>query len=100
MRVYVLVRKDLDYSSVAVQGGHALAELCQNHDLKEWIDDHKTLIYLGVRNEIELLDYFKMVPIKEKTLFREPDMRNECTALAILIKSRDDQKLLKKLQLL
>jgi hypothetical protein len=98
MRVYVLVRKDLNYSSAAVQGGHALAELCSNHPVQHWVKDHKTLIYLGVDNEVELLEYFKEAPFEAKTLFKEPDLNNEATAFAVLVPEKT--RYFKKLNLL
>ena len=100
MKVYVLVRQDLDYSSKAVQGGHALAQLCHHHDIAEWEDSHKTLVFLSVRGESELLRYYDSIPMEEKCLFRETDFKNEYTAMAVLAKNKDDQKLFKKLRLL
>ena len=100
MKVYVLVRQDLDYSSKAVQGGHALAELCYKHDLREWERSHKTLVYLRVKSEKELLHYFESIPIKEKSLFHESDYKSEFTAMAVLAKNEEDRRLFKKLQLL
>jgi hypothetical protein len=98
MRVYVVVRKDLRLSSPAVQGGHALIELGHFYPIKDWILNHKTLIYLGVNNQNELLEYFNEAPFEEKVLFKEPDLDNEPTAFAVLVS--DKSNFFKRLNLL
>lgn len=86
MKLYVLVRRDLNPSQQAVQGGHAVAEFLLNRDTT-W--NNGTLIYLGVKDLRELLkwmerfDYFE-IPY---TAFYEPDIGNEPTALATTVKS-------------
>ena len=83
-KLYVITRKDLPKSQQAVQAGHALAEFLLTEDRGEW--DNGTLVYLGVRNEIELnctmhdLNYCGV----RHALFREPDIGNQLTAIACL----------------
>jgi hypothetical protein len=85
MRVYVLVRRDLQKSSPAVQCGHALVELCSSFPVQDWALNHRTLIYLGVDDQDKLLDYFNEAPFTQKVLFKEPDLNNEPTAFAVLV---------------
>jgi len=93
-RLYVLVRKDLSESYQAVQAGHAVAEwlLCD----QTW--ENETLVYLGVDNEQDLVDWKEKLNYKniKYAEFREPDIGNELTAIAALA----DGKIFKKLKLI
>jgi len=51
-KLYVLVRKDLSVSQRAVQAGHAVAEWLLHGPETKW--NNGTLIYLGVKHEMEL----------------------------------------------
>ena len=97
-KLYILIRKDLSASQQAVQGGHALAEFLLEHPTqgKEW--GNHTLIYLGIDSEKELLDWAEVLGWKEMpySIFREPDIGNQATALACY----GDSKLFTKLKLL
>ena len=80
-RMYVLLRKDLDETYRCVQAGHALAQYSLDYpDLfKKW--NNTDLIYLGVRNLKELREW--TLKIKSPfSLFREPDLDGQETALA------------------
>ena len=84
-KMYVLVRKDLPKTYASVQAGHALAEyLLGRTFLSGW--DNGTLIYLGVKNEAELLKWGEKLDFmgKEWSGFREPDIGNEMTAIATI----------------
>lgn len=87
LKMYVLVRKDLDDMYAGVQGGHALAEYskvgdCDLYD--EW--NNGTLIYLGVPNEIALMNWKDKLNRKKKKVvaFYEPDLDDELTAIACI----------------
>lgn len=83
-KLYVVVRKDLSKSQQAVQGGHALAEyILQNKDTG-W--DNGTLVYLGIRNEREIIRLTSKLSYDriDHILFREPDRDDEITAFACL----------------
>ena len=56
MKLYVLVRGDLSKSQQAVQAGHAIAEWCRQGYYSNW---DGVLIYLKVRDEKELKNYYK-----------------------------------------
>ncbi len=94
MKLYVLVRKDLGSSYSAVQAGHAVAEFLLQYP-NTW--KNETLIYLGVTEQqlnrwICELKYSKI----EHVIFREPDIGNQITAVAVL----NEGKIFKKLKLL
>lgn len=80
MRLYVLVRKDLQPSYQAVQAGHAVAEFMLEHTL--WKNSY--LIYLGVKHERELEKWLYKSRELPHAIFREPDIDNEMTAIAVL----------------
>ena len=81
-KMYVLVRKDLSRSQQAVQGGHAVAEYLLNNMESTW--KNGTLIYLAIKNEVELIDWLKILESKSLlySIFREPDIGNQITAVA------------------
>jgi len=93
-RLYVLVRKDLPKSYQAVQAGHAVAEWLL-YD-QSW--QNETLVYLGVNNENELLDWKERLDFNniKHASFREPDIGDQLTAIATL----SDGKIFKKLKLI
>ncbi len=77
-KLYVLVRKDLSKSQQAVQAGHAVAEYLLHGPITKW--ENGTLIYLGVNNEQELVDW--KMQLNNYIEFREPDIGNQITAIA------------------
>jgi hypothetical protein len=79
--MYVLVRKDLTKAYQAVQGGHALAQFLLNHS-SSW--GNGTLIYLGVRNEQQMMNWVRKLERKgiDVAVWREPDIGNQVTAIA------------------
>ena len=95
MKLYVVVRDDLSVPQKAVQAGHALAEFLIKNETS-W--NNGTLVYLRVPNEEHLrklsdrLDGYGM----DYSVFREPDMDNELTALA----STEGRRFFSKLKLL
>lgn len=96
-KLYVLIRKDLSPSYQAVQAGHAVAEwLLQHGQVTEW--QNGTLIYLGIENEKELEHWSQKLDQKNMkwTVFREPDIDNQMTAIACL----HDGKVFSNLRLL
>ena len=82
--MYVLVRKDLDVTYRCVQGAHALAKYAIEYDQNFYEWDNETIVFLCVRNEFELSKYIlkawdHAIPV---SVFKEPDMGNQDTALA------------------
>ncbi|MCK5018085.1 MAG: hypothetical protein KAS32_13595 [Candidatus Peribacteraceae bacterium] len=96
MKLYTLVRKDLNPSQQAVQAGHAVAEYLLRGPSTEW--DNGTLIYLGVENEFELERWKLKLDKRGITYleFREPDIGNQITAISAV----DDGRAFSNLELL
>ena len=95
-KLFVLVRKDLSTSQQAVQAGHVVAEFLLYGYNSNW--SNGTLIYLGVKGLYQLEDWMLKlgslnIPF---TIFREPDIENELTAIA----TDQGEKLFKRLRLL
>jgi len=90
--MYVLVRKDLPGTQPAVQAGHALAQYLLEHpdmvgfEGKDiWVNG--TLIYLGIPNKSDLIDWVVKMQEREDisySEFFEPDIGDELTAVAAL----------------
>ena len=79
--LYIIVRKDLSSSQIAVQAGHAVAEYVLDNP-QIWRNE--TLIYLGVKNLYQLEKWMNKLSDAEIkfTTWREPDINNEVTAIA------------------
>ena len=83
-RMYVLVRLDLAEKYQCVQGCHAVAQYALDHpeEFKAW--GNRTILFLGVRNLIELRAW--EVELRENykvfSVFREVDLDNQETAIA------------------
>ena len=92
-RLYVLIRADLSPEQQAVQAGHAVAEFILRGPATHWNNDD--LIYLHVQNEDELFYWGDRLERKghEWVGFREPDMDNELTAIAVECNGRTLRKL-------
>ena len=95
-KLFILVRKDLSTSQQAVQAGHAVAEFLLHSNFSDW--DNGTLIYLGVKGLYQLEKW--MLNLKELdipfTIFKEPDIGNEPTAIATDV----NNKIFRRLNLL
>lgn len=81
-KLYVIVRRDISPSQQAVQAGHAVAQFCLMKPM-QWTNG--TLVYLGVKSEIQLLNWIRK--LDECVIFREPDIGNQITAIASLSNS-------------
>lgn len=84
MKMYVLVRKDLEPTYRCVQGAHALAQYATDYpeEFSRW--NNSTLVFLGVRYPREILSWADFLEEKgyEFVIYREPDQQGEATALA------------------
>jgi hypothetical protein len=96
MKLYVIVRKDLNDSQRAVQAGHAVAEFLLRGPFTKW--KNGTLVYLGVDDlfQLEKLKYQLRLNDISFVEFKEPDIGNETTAIA----TDNETKYIKKLNLL
>ena len=78
-RLYVLIDKELEPVYGCVQGGHALAAYLLEHPNQEWNNSY--LIYLKCNLYSMRRRLIKLG--KDFSEFREPDLGNKLTAIAI-----------------
>ena len=86
-KLIVITRQDLPPGCQAVQSAHAAIEFQHEHVsiAKQWNTESKYLILLSVRNEkylLHLLEKIKKHELKY-SVFKEPDINNQITAIAI-----------------
>jgi len=83
-KMYVLVRNDLNSIYKIVQGSHALAQYALNYPVffTEW--GNGTIVYLGVRNLIEMKAWKEQLKAADKinSCFQEPDLDGQLTGIA------------------
>ena len=90
-RLYVLISKDLEPVYACVQGGHAVAQYLLEHPKQDWNNQYLIYLYANVDNWKRKLDMFGL----DYSSFREPDLDNALTALAV----EDEGKMFKNLKL-
>ena len=91
VKLYVLNRLDLPAAYRSCQAGHAVAEWllhAPQEQREQW--KNGTLIYLGIQDEEELVQWCKKLDRKgiKWIGFREPDLDNQLTAIACLSDGR------------
>lgn len=79
-QIYVLVRLDLPLAQQVVQAAHAANEIGKI----EGNCDTKSLILCGIESEKALLLEKEKLQDFPHVLFREPDIGDEATALAVI----------------
>ncbi len=100
--MYVITRSDLGAGYQAVQSTHAAIQFGVEHaeEHKEWYENSNYLGLLSVANEQEL--HQLIIKAREQgikhSIFREPDIDNQITAIA-LEAGRKSKKLCSSLQL-
>lgn len=86
-KLYVITRKDLDPGYQGVQSLHALQEFVMQHPIinKEWYSKSNYLGWLAVKDEGELVRLIEKADQQgiAFSVFREPDIDNEITAIAL-----------------
>jgi len=94
-KLYLVTRKDISPGYQAVQSAHALRLFSEEHPEidREWYKVSNYLCLLAVQNESELYSLIGQAKDLEINIsvFREPDINNEITAIAIApgIKSKE-----------
>ena len=83
----LVTRMDIKAGYQAVQPAHALAEFATVYPkiFGHWHKNHKNLVILAAENESALIDLFKRsreLDIRS-VMFREPDLNDEVTAIAL-----------------
>ena len=93
-RLYILVSEDLAPIYGAVQGGHAIAQWMLEHsDNLYW--KNETVVYLSCN--VEKMKY--LLEWDDISIFREPDLNNKLTSIAVVGNPRNE-RMFKKLRLL
>ena len=86
-KLYLITRRDISPGYQAVQSCHAMRQFTEEHPEvdKEWFTRSNYLCLLSVGNEAEL--YSLICKAKDKdirvSVFREPDIDNQITAIAL-----------------
>jgi len=85
--LYIVTRSDLEPGYQAVQSGHAAIQYVFEHPecAKNWFENSNYLGFLAVQNEQELVNLINKASEKEIkfSVFREPDIDNQITAIAL-----------------
>ena len=74
-----------------VQGGHAVAQWLLEHPNQNWNNNYLIYLYADLDKWRVRLDLTN----KDYSIFREPDLNNQLTAIAL----QDDGRMFKKLKL-
>ena len=90
-RLYVLIDQKLDVVYGCVQGGHAVAQWLLEHPNQNWNNNYLIYLYADLDKWRVRLDLTN----KDYSIFREPDLNNQLTAIAL----QDDGRMFKKLKL-
>lgn len=99
--MYVIVRTDLSLSQQLVQSIHAAIEAYRQQKISDQ-EPHPSLVVCGIPNERQLLSTFTEISSTHipVTIFREPDLENQATAIATGLLEQKDRKHFRKLKLL
>jgi peptidyl-tRNA hydrolase len=85
--LYVITRRDLTSGQQMLQAAHAAIEFQHEHHeiAKEWNTNSKYLVFLSVENEEKLQRLLEKIQFKnlKYSVFLEPDIGNQLTAIAI-----------------
>lgn len=85
-KLRVVSRRDLPIAYQAVQSGHAAIDFQHQHPViaSEWQKKSNYLAFLTVSNEAELIKLISKAILTgiKHTVFREPDIDNQITAVA------------------
>lgn len=86
-KLYVITRSDLSQGYQAVQSMHALRQFTADHPEldKLWFENSNYLGLLSVTNESELLNLIALAQRENiaVSIFREPDIEDQITAIAL-----------------
>lgn len=86
-KLRVVSRRDLTIPYQAVQSGHAAIDFQHQHpvEAKEWQTKSNYLAFLTVEDEPELIKLISKAILYgiKHTVFREPDINNQITAVAL-----------------
>lgn len=98
-KLYVIVRADLSYEQQAIQAAHAAVEWARIFGSQYY---HPTLVFLNAQNRLHLT-WIRIKLILANRLyvpFREPDLDDQITAIAVHLHSSSIHRLFNKLPLM
>lgn len=102
-KLIVITRKDLNPAVQAVQSAHAAIDFQHQYPslAKAWHQTSNYLIFLGSEDETHLSTFLSKAIDRgiKHTVFREPDLNNEITAIA-LEPTRESRRLCSNLPLI
>ena len=85
-KLRVVSRRDLPLSVQAVQSGHAAIDFQHQHpvEAQEWHKQSNYLAFLTIADEAELIKLITKAILTgiKHTVFREPDLNNQITAVS------------------
>lgn len=90
-RLYVLINQKLNPIYGCVQGGHVVAEWLLSHPDQDWNNSYLIYVSADIQKWKDKLDLMEI----DYTEFKEPDLDNQITALAVL----NNDKMFKNLKL-
>lgn len=91
-RLYVLISNKLDSIYGCVQGGHAVAQWLLDHPKQDWNNNYLIYVTADISKWKEKLEILNL----DYTEFKEPDLNNQTTALAVL----NNDKMFRNLKLI
>lgn len=97
--LYIITRKDLSPSQIAVQSIHAAFELGRHSSPNE---THPSVVLMKVKNELELIglkDYLNCVGLNFKE-FVEPFYNNSITSISVEPITMEQRTIFKRLKLM
>ena len=83
-RLYVLIDNKLDSIYGCVQGGHVVAQWLLSHPNQNWNNSYLIYVSADIPKWKKKLDILEI----DYTEFKEPDLNNQITALAVLNNDR------------
>lgn len=85
-KLRVVTRRNLPIGTQALQSGHAAIDFQYQHpvEAREWQTQSNYLVFLTVQDESELIKLITKAILTgiKYTVFREPDLNNEITAVS------------------
>ncbi len=86
-KLFVVVRSDLNPGLQLAQSGHAIVAFQSSYSAKfdEWKKNSNNLVVLGAKNKEELAELAYDLTCKgvKVAMFREPDLGDELTSIAV-----------------
>jgi peptidyl-tRNA hydrolase len=86
--LYVITHNEISLQYQVPQVAHAVLQFANDYpqEQKEWFEKSNTIVVLSAKNLVELEDFSKKLDLKgiRHSKFKEPDIGNKLTAIAIV----------------